>query len=439
MDLFKSDTKDKVDFWKSEKEILEKAIISNIVFNVDFFNTYKKQLSILSFKDEYKLFLENVSKIQKKLKRNIEKVDLQYSLDKFSLNLFNAIEKQNDVYLDDKFCQNNETFEDLISKLFNCNKKILYFDKLIYVHDVNLDWDEFYWKHIHLLDEIHSEFPSFEHQVKQKTELIETFKKNQKKLDQVFKKTGLIGIKTGFEHLDVLLKGYQNKKLILIAGRSGMGKTSFLLKSMMQCLYSEKHFLFFTVEMAADELMERVFLRFAKLESLFCKTLTEEQEKQKKIEEFERLLIPKFHDSGIVEDVVEIDQLVQVAKQANKKKKLDCIFVDYLQILKFNTEKTQSREREISEISIRLKNLAKDLDVPVVVGCQLNRDVEKLADKRPLLSHLRESGSLEQDADVVIMLFDPRQYDKITKDLYELIVTKHRQGRKDTLKVPYFF
>ena len=228
---------------------------------------------------------------------------------------------------------------------------------------------------------------------------------------------------TGLTDLDEILGGIRGGALYVIAARPSMGKTA-LMCSIVNRVVDDKHCYVATLEMPRREIASRLISINGNL------NLNGHSDWQN--EHYDRLMVGsgKVNSMNVTidhEEGLSIGKLRARCRRIKRRKNLGAIFVDYLQLMKC---KAESREREIAEISAGLKSLAKELDVPVVVLAQLNRDCDKRGDKRPLLSDLRESGAIEQDADAIIMLYREDVYDKTSpyKGVAELLVRKNRHG-----------
>lgn len=239
------------------------------------------------------------------------------------------------------------------------------------------------------------------------------------------------GLMTGIVEFDKLNNGAKKGDLIILAARPGMGKTAFALQIASNVSKNKENCLFFSLEMSDEQLTKRV----------------ESQESEFYIKKIESGVINSYeveklsnaHKSIIkmglhIDDTAgnSIQKMKLKAKRIKQRYGLDLIIVDYLQLISGNTK--GNRENEISEISRNLKVMAKELEVPVIALSQLSRAVESRGDKRPMLSDLRESGAIEQDADMVIFLYREKYYNKeIEKDVVEAIVAKNRAGALTTL------
>jgi replicative DNA helicase len=237
------------------------------------------------------------------------------------------------------------------------------------------------------------------------------------------------GVPTGFIDLDRLLSGLQPSDLLIIAGRPGQGKTGFLLSIAKNAgLTHKKHVAIFSLEMSNEQVVQRLIAQETGIDSQRLRT--------GKLEEQEWPLfthsIEVFSDTKIFLDDTPALTPLQIrtkCRRLHMEYGLDLVIVDYLQLMGGDT-RNDNRVQEVSYISRNLKVLARELNVPVLAAAQLSRAVEQRSDKRPVLSDLRESGSLEQDADIVMFIYRPDQYEKDTvkQNVAEIIVAKHRNG-----------
>jgi replicative DNA helicase len=239
----------------------------------------------------------------------------------------------------------------------------------------------------------------------------------------------LLGVPTGFIDLDKLLGGLQQSDLLIIAGRPGSGKTGFMLNvAKNAALTYKKHVAVFSLEMSNDQLVQRLIAQETGIDS-------------------QRLRLGDIHDhewplfvqaANVLSDAqVFLDdtpaltpnQLRSKCRRLDQEYGLDLVIVDYLQLMQ-GDGRNENRVQEVSSISRSLKQLARELNVPVLAGAQLSRAVEQRTDKRPVLSDLRESGSLEQDSDIVMFIDRPDMYagDNAKTNIATIIVAKHRNG-----------
>lgn len=259
-------------------------------------------------------------------------------------------------------------------------------------------------------------------------------------------KNGLTGLPTGFEDLDNLTSGLHGSDFIILAARPSMGKTAFALNVVQNVAIraakkvggAPKTVAFFSLEMSKEQLVQRMLCAEANIDS-------------------QRLRIGELRDEDwamlintadtlssaniYIDDTAGITAMDMRSRARRLKAEhgLDLIVVDYLQLMQGSGKKNNSgdRQQEVSEISRSLKGLARELDVPVIALSQLSRSVEARQVKRPMLSDLRESGSLEQDADIVAFLYREDYYNPETenKNITELIIAKHRNGPVDTVNL----
>jgi len=242
------------------------------------------------------------------------------------------------------------------------------------------------------------------------------------------KKADITGIPSGYTDLDRLTNGFQDSDLIIVAGRPGMGKTAFALNIALNAAYKfDKSVAIFSLEMSSNQLVQRLLATESKIE--FSKL----RSGRLNMEEWNRLASVggELNDLKLLIDDtpgISVMELRAKCRRLKKEHGLDMIIVDYLQLMSGGN--SESREQQISEISRSLKSLAKELDIPVIALSQLNRSVENRSDKRPQPSDLRESGAIEQDADLIIFLYRDEVYHKDSKyqGLCEVIIAKHRNG-----------
>ncbi|WP_185868768.1 replicative DNA helicase [Blattabacterium cuenoti] len=264
------------------------------------------------------------------------------------------------------------------------------------------------------------------------------------------KKNGIIGISTGFQKLDDITSGWQNSDLIIIASRPGMGKTTFML-SMIQNIAVKKKIpsVIFSLEMSSIQLITKL------ISSETCLSLDKLKKSNLSMEEYD-LLISRTKDlkesSLFIDDTpsLSIFNLRAKCRYLITQYGVRLIFVDYMQLMNTNDyeNKFQNREQEISLISRNLKSMAKELNLPIIALSQLSRAVEtRGGNKRPLLSDLRESGSIEQDADIVLFIYRPEYYGFNYWDSNqendscigqsEIIIAKHRNGRLGSFRLRF--
>jgi len=252
--------------------------------------------------------------------------------------------------------------------------------------------------------------------------------------------TSIIGVPTGYHDLDEQLLGLQPSTLSIVAARPGGGKTSFALGAALHCaLDARKPVLFFSMEMGHLELTKRLLAAEAQIDGRKLSTgRLSEHEWPKLNQAVGRLAEAPF----FIDDNPHCTVMEMRAKARRTKAKygdLGLIVVDYLQLMTTPGRHTESRQVEVSELSRGLKILARELDCPVMTLAQLNRQLEYRQDKRPMLADLRESGSIEQDADIVIFLYRDEFYNPESEQrgMAEVIVAKHRNGPTGTSRLAF--
>lgn len=242
--------------------------------------------------------------------------------------------------------------------------------------------------------------------------------------------TSITGLSTGFSNLDTWTSGFHNSELIIIAGRPGMGKTALGVNIAEHVVLSGKPVAVFSLEMSRESLMTRIFASQTGIDSRRLRRGSIfDSDWKRLIQVVDQVSkTPLFIDDS---STLTPMQLKAKARRLKVNKGLSLIIVDYLQLMTVSG-RHETREREIAEISRSLKALAKELHIPVIALSQLNRDLEKRNDKRPGLSDLRESGAIEQDADVILFLYRDEVYnqseDNPEKGLAEIIIGKQRNG-----------
>ena len=254
---------------------------------------------------------------------------------------------------------------------------------------------------------------------------------------------GLIGSSSGFKDLDKNLQGLQNGDLLVVAGRPSMGKTSFAMNIAENILSNEEHegsVLIFSLEMPAESLTTRMLASMTKInqQNVRAGTLKDSEMKElfKQSEKLKHLPL-WIDDSSILSPMELRAKARRLARSENNG--LSLIVVDYLQLMQLPLS-TENRVNQISEISRSLKSLAKELNVPVIAISQLNRAVDQRPSKRPIMSDLRDSGAIEQDADVILFVYREEVYDPEKEGVEgkaEVIIGKQRNGPIGTVKLTF--
>ncbi|MDD2496687.1 MAG: replicative DNA helicase [Desulfitobacteriaceae bacterium] len=263
--------------------------------------------------------------------------------------------------------------------------------------------------------------------------VVETFEQ----IGQIKANEGVIGIPT-FKNLDYYLAGFQDSDLVIVAARPAMGKTSFCLNiAQNSAVKHGKTVAVFSLEMSKEQLAQRMLCAEARVDQSKVRTGYVSEEEWRRLS----ASLGSLAEAPIyLDDTPGITALEVRAKTRRLKaeKGLDLVVIDYLQLMQGN-RRSENRQQEIAEISRSLKALARELEVPVVALSQLSRAVEQSSDKRPNLSHLRESGALEQDADVVLFIHRPEYYDPESekRGIAEIIVAKHRNGPVGTADLAF--
>jgi replicative DNA helicase len=246
------------------------------------------------------------------------------------------------------------------------------------------------------------------------------------------------GVPTGFTDLDRLLGGLQPSDLLIVAGRPGMGKTAFMLSAAKNAAQKfKKHVAIFSLEMSSEQLVQRMISQETGIDSQRLRT--------GQLEGDEWALFA--HAVEVLSDtVIFLDdtpaltpmQLRTKCRRLHAEYNLDLVLVDYMQLMTSGT-RSENRVQEVSYISRNMKVLARELNIPVLAAAQLSRAIEQRADKEPQLSDLRESGSLEQDADIVMFINRPELYEKdsLLKNVAQIKIAKHRNGPTGTVELVF--
>lgn len=262
-------------------------------------------------------------------------------------------------------------------------------------------------------------------------------------VEEIFRTDKIItGIKTGFDSLDEITNGLQKGDLIILAARPSVGKTAFALNLATNVMtIHRKNVAFFSLEMPAEQLVQRMLASLSFVDSYKLKHTSKltEKDKEKILEAQDKIKSINFFidDSGSI----KLDEIIWKSRKQKELDKLDLIIIDYLQLIPTNSS-GDNRQQEVSKISRSLKQLARELGVPIIALSQLNRRVETREDKKPMMSDLRESGAIEQDADIIAFLYREDYYDKDKNfenkiQLTELNIAKHRNGAIGTIELSF--
>lgn len=254
-----------------------------------------------------------------------------------------------------------------------------------------------------------------------------------------FRDGDVTGIPTGFRDLDKITAGFQRNDLIIVAARPSVGKTAFALNvAQSVAVKARENVAIFSLEMGADQLVMRMLCAEGNIDAQVLRTGTLEEEDWRKL----TMAMGSLSNSGIyIDDTpgVRINEIRAKCRRLAQEQGLGMILIDYLQLIQGSGKPGENRQQEVSEISRSLKGLARELKVPVIALSQLSRGVEQRQDKRPMMSDLRESGSIEQDADIVAFLYRDDYYDKESesKNLIEIIIAKQRNGPTGTVTLAF--
>ncbi|WP_415888067.1 replicative DNA helicase [Neptuniibacter sp. QD37_6] len=269
----------------------------------------------------------------------------------------------------------------------------------------------------------------------------ELLKKAVDRIDTLFNSDGdMTGVTTGFDDLDAKTAGLQPSDLIIVAARPSMGKTTFAMNLVENALMaSNKPVLVFSLEMPAEQLMTRMLSSLGRIDQTRVRTGALEEEDWPKLTTAVNMMRdkPLFIDdqAGISPNELR----TRARRIVREHGPLSLIMIDYLQLMQMKTPGIESRTQEISEISRSLKAIAKELECPVVALSQLNRTLEQRPNKRPVNSDLRESGAIEQDADVIMFIYRDEVYneDSEHKGVAEIIIGKQRNGPIGTSRLAF--
>ena len=268
-----------------------------------------------------------------------------------------------------------------------------------------------------------------------KESLMENFEQIEKLYE---KKTKVTGVPSGFADLDKFTSGFHPSDLIVIAARPSMGKTSLVLSiAQNTALKNKTPVALFSLEMSRHQLVQRLMCSEARVDAQNLRTGHLKEDDWTKLSS----AVGKLAEAPIFIDDSPNITIMEIRAKARRlvaRQKIGLIVVDYLQLMQ-GGRRSESRQQEISEISRALKILSRELEVPVIAVSQLSRAVEQRNDKRPMLSDLRESGAIEQDADLVIFIYRDEYYNRESEDkgIAEIILSKHRNGPTGTVKLVF--
>ncbi|WRP06615.1 replicative DNA helicase [Rossellomorea aquimaris] len=244
------------------------------------------------------------------------------------------------------------------------------------------------------------------------------------------RKGDVTGISTGFADLDHMTAGFQRNDLIIVGARPSMGKTAFALNIAQNvAVKAKENVAIFSLEMGAEQLVMRMLCAEGNINAQNLRTGDLTDEDWRKL----TMAMGSLSNAGIyIDDTpgIKVGEIRSKCRRLAQEHGLGMILIDYLQLIQGSGRSGENRQQEVSEISRSLKGLARELEVPVIALSQLSRGVEQRQDKRPMMSDIRESGSIEQDADIVAFLYREDYYDKEAenKNIIEIIIAKQRNG-----------
>ncbi|WP_440897397.1 replicative DNA helicase [Amphibacillus sp. Q70] len=248
------------------------------------------------------------------------------------------------------------------------------------------------------------------------------------------------GIPTGFRDLDQITSGFQPNDLIIVAARPSVGKTAFALNIAQNvATKTDENVAVFSLEMGADQLVNRMLCAEGNIDAQRLRTGHLEADDWGKL----TMAMGSLSNAGIFIDDspgIRVNEIRSKCRRLKQEHGLSMVFIDYLQLIQGSTASAkENRQQEVSEISRSLKALARELNIPVIALSQLSRGVESRQDKRPMMSDLRESGSIEQDADIVGFLYRDDYYDKESEkqNIIEIIISKQRNGPVGTVELAF--
>ena len=247
------------------------------------------------------------------------------------------------------------------------------------------------------------------------------------------------GVPTGYRDLDRMTSGFQRNDLIIVAARPSMGKTAFALNIAQNvAIKTDENVAIFSLEMGAGQLVQRMLCAEGNIDSQRLRTGKLQQDDWGKL----TMAMGSLSHAGIYIDDspgIRVSDIRSKCRRLKQEHGLGMIIIDYLQLISGSESSRDNRQQEVSEISRSLKSLARELEVPLIALSQLSRGVEQRQDKRPMMSDLRESGSIEQDADIVSFLYRDDYYDDESEqqNIIEIIISKQRNGPTGTVELAF--
>ena len=260
-------------------------------------------------------------------------------------------------------------------------------------------------------------------------------------LKDKFLNQSLPGLMSGFHSLDSLIQGFQKSDLIVLAGRPSMGKTALSLNITLNAIKNSRlPVLFFSLEMSKEQLIYRLLSMETNINQTKLKTGKLSQNDWSKLNKMIKIFskLPIFMDDTPTLSIQDIRSRIKTI--ISEQSQIGLVIIDYLQLMRNSEIKNENRVQELSQITRYLKNIAREFNIPIIALSQLSRSVETRVDQRPILSDLRDSGSIEQDADLVLMLSKIKSNNYINQPIYSLIeltVAKHRNGPTGTIQLKF--
>jgi len=272
-----------------------------------------------------------------------------------------------------------------------------------------------------------------------KNVLMDVWEQNEIKYANKDNFRGVTGISSGYDDLDRLTAGFQKNDLIIVAARPSVGKTAFALNIAQNvAVRLDETIAIFSLEMSASQLVGRMLTAQSNVDAGRMRTGHFEGDDWEKMS----MAVGELSDANIfIDDTpgITVNEIRSKCRRLKKEKGLGMILIDYLQLIQGSGRRGANRQEEVSQISRTLKQIARELEVPVIALSQLSRGVEQRQDKRPMMSDLRESGAIEQDADIVAFLYRDDYYDKESekKNIIEIIISKQRNGPVGTVELAF--
>nr|UZC30106.1 DNA replication helicase [Entomoneis sp.] len=263
-------------------------------------------------------------------------------------------------------------------------------------------------------------------------------------LKDKFLNQNFLGLQSGFHDLDSMIQGFQKSDLIIVAGRPSMGKTAFSLNIATNIIKNAKlPILFFSLEMSKEQIMYRLLSMETNINQIRLRNGRLNQNDWVKVTKMINIFskLPLFIDDASELSIQNIRSKIKTL--LFEQNKVGLVIIDYLQLMQHSKLKTENRVQELSQITRSLKIIAREFNIPIIALSQLSRNVENRLEKKPILSDLRESGSIEQDADLVLMLYRKNYYNDIdgnsdeNDNNIELIIAKQRNGPTGTVKLQF--